>query len=79
MDEVYTLAGNEPESLLDSIENLDATVSYSFGQDGRYRVSAFGRNMTDAREGQYAEIGGLTAWYSWNRPSTYGMEFAVSL
>jgi iron complex outermembrane receptor protein len=78
-DEVYTLAGNEPESLLDSIENMDATISYTFGENGRYRVSAFGRNITDAREGQYAEIGGLTAWYSWNRPASYGMEFAVSL
>ena len=78
-DEVFTLAANEPESLLDSIENLDLTVSYSFGEDGRYRVSAFGRNVTDEREGQFAEIGGLVGWYSWNRPASYGVEFAVSL
>lgn len=78
-DEIYTLAGNESESLLDSIENLDATISYSFGQDARYRVSAFGRNITDEREGQYAEIGGLTGWYSWNRPASYGVEFAISM
>jgi iron complex outermembrane receptor protein len=78
-DEIYVLAGNEPESKMDSIENLDATVSYSFGEDARYRVSAFGRNITDQREGQFAEIGGLTGWYSWNRPASYGVEFAVSL
>ena len=32
-DEVYTLAGNEPESLLDSIENMDAKISYTFGEN----------------------------------------------
>ncbi|MBT5006680.1 MAG: TonB-dependent receptor [Halieaceae bacterium] len=78
-DEVYTLAGNEPESLLDSIQNLDATISYSFGENGRYRVSAFGRNITDEREANFAEIGGLTGWYAWNRPASYGMEFAISM
>lgn len=78
-DEVYTLAGNEPESLLDSISNLDATISYSWGEDGRYRVAAFGRNITDQREAQFAEIGGLVGWYTWNRPATYGVEFAISL
>lgn len=78
-DEIYVLAGNEPQSLMDSIENVDATVSYSFGEEGRYRVSAFGRNITDEREGQFAEIGGLTGWYSWNRPASYGLEFAISM
>jgi iron complex outermembrane receptor protein len=77
-DEVYTLAGNKPESLLDSIDNLDATVSYVWGEDDNYRLSVYGRNITDEREGNYAEIGGLTGWYSWNEPSNYGVEFAVS-
>jgi iron complex outermembrane receptor protein len=77
-DEVYTLAGNKPESLLDSIDNLDATISYVWGDDANYRLSVYGRNITDEREGQYAEIAGLTGWYSWNEPSNYGVEFAVS-
>ena len=78
-DKVYTLADNKPESKLDSITNLDATISYSWGEDGSYRLSAFGRNITDEREGQYAEIGGLTGWYAWNRPASYGVEFAISM
>jgi iron complex outermembrane receptor protein len=78
-DEVYTLAGNKPESLLDSITNLDASLTYSWGENSVYRISAYGRNITDQREGQYAEIGGLTGWYSWNRGRTFGAEFAVSI
>jgi iron complex outermembrane receptor protein len=77
-DEVYTLADNKPESLLDSIDNLDASISYAWGQSVNYRVSVYGRNMTDEREGNYAEIGGLTGWYAWNTGSNYGVELSAS-
>lgn len=77
-DEVYTLAGNDPRSKLDSIDNLDANITYVWGEDNNYRFSVYGRNMTDEREGTFAEIGGLTAWYSWNQGENYGAEFAVS-
>ena len=72
------LADNKPESNLDSIDNLDAAITYSWGEDINYRLSAYGRNMTDEREGQYAEIGGLVAWYSWNLPANYGVEFGIT-
>ena len=77
-DEVYMLAQNDPRSKLDSIDNLDATISYVWGEEDNYRFSVYGRNMTDEREGQFAEIGGLTGWYSWNQGENYGAEFAVS-
>ena len=77
-DEVYTLADNKPESKLDSIDNLDAAITYAWGDEVNYRLSVYGRNMTDEREGQYAEIAGLTAWYSWNLPSNYGVEFGLT-
>ncbi len=78
-DDVYTLLDNKPRSLRDGLSNLDATISYTFGEDGRYRVSAFGRNITDEREAGYAEIAQLVGWFTWNAPATYGVEFAVSL
>lgn len=77
-DEVFTLLDNKEESRLDSIENVDATISYIW-DDGKYRISAYGRNITDEREGRYAEISQLVGFYSWNAPATYGIEFAVSL
>ena len=45
--------------------------------DGRYRVSAFGRNITDEREVLVGRIGGLTSRGQWNEGSTYGVEFSA--
>lgn len=77
-DEVYTLADNKEESHLDDITNLDMTVSYTWGDVRTYTLSAYGRNITDEREGQYAEISQLTGWSSWNQGENYGVEFSVS-
>jgi len=53
-------------------------ISYAWADD-RYKVTAFGRNMTDERERKVGRIGGLTtrSWY--NEGETYGVELAVSL
>jgi iron complex outermembrane receptor protein len=69
--------GNDPLGHLDSIDNLDMTISYIWG-DGRYRLSAYGRNMTDERERVVSRIPNLTSWATWNQGENYGVEFAFS-
>lgn len=77
-DEIEVIASNDPLGHMDSIDNLDLTVSYSW-DDNRYRLSAYGRNLTDEREVTVARIGGLTAWGNWNEGQVFGVELAVSL
>jgi iron complex outermembrane receptor protein len=76
-DEIETIANNDPLGHLDSIENLDLTLSYIWG-DGRYRLTAYGRNITDERERVVTRIPDLTTWGSWNQGENYGAEFAVT-
>lgn len=76
-DKVEMIADNDPLGSLDSLDDLSATISYSWA-DERYRVTAFGRNITDQRERKVGRIGGLTtrAWY--NEGATYGLELSAS-
>jgi len=76
-DEIEVIANNDPLGHLDDIENLDLTLSYIWC-DGRYRLTAYGRNVTDERERIVVRIPGLTTWGSWNQGENYGVEFAAS-
>jgi iron complex outermembrane receptor protein len=76
-DEIEVIANNDPLGHLDSIDNLDLTLNYIWG-DGRYRLSAYGRNITDEREQVVVRIPGLTSWGNWNQGDNYGVELAVS-
>lgn len=76
-DEIETIANNDPLGHLDDIQNLDVTLNYSWA-DARYRVSAYGRNISDERERVVTRIPGLTSWANWNQGENYGVEFAVS-
>ena len=78
IDEQETAADNNPRGHLDSIEDLSTTITYSWNE-GRYRVTAFGRNLTDERQAGGPFIGGLTQAISWNEPTTFGLEFGLSL
>ena len=71
-------ADNNVRGFIQSQEDLSATVSYSW-EDGRYSVTAFGRNLTDERISRSSFIGGLTQARSWNQPTTFGLEFGLSL
>lgn len=77
-DEQENSADKHPRGHLDSMDDLSGTISYSW-EGGRYRVTAFGRNMTDERSAGGPYIGGLTQAIAWNEPATYGLELAVSL
>jgi outer membrane receptor protein involved in Fe transport len=60
---------------LDSIENVNATISYSLEN---YSVSVWGRNLTDEREQRWATIENLTSRGWWNEPATLGITFSAS-
>ena len=74
-DEMNTDSSNNPLGDLDSIENVNATISYSVEN---YSITLWGRNLTDEREQRWATIGGLTSRGWWNEPQTLGVTFAAS-
>ena len=62
---------------MDSIYDLSAQLSYMFSDD-RYRITVYGKNLTDQRELLNQTIGGIATRGFWNDPRTFGVEFAVS-
>ena len=74
-DEMNSDSSNNPKGDLDSIENVNATISYSFSN---YSITAWGRNLTDEREQRWSTIGGITSRGWWNEPQTLGITVAAS-
>ena len=74
-DEMETESSNNPLGQLDSIHNVNATISYEINN---YRISVWGRNITDEREQRWSTIGGLTSRGWWNEPDTYGVTLSAS-
>jgi len=74
-DEMNSDSSNKPQGELDSIENVNATISYSFSN---YSITAWGRNLTDEREQRWSTIGGITDRGWWNEPQTLGVTLAAS-
>ncbi len=66
---------NRVEGHHDSITNVNANVSYTWGADGEYRVTAYGNNLTDQREYIWRVIAPLVAYEQWNEGTTYGLQF----
>ena len=66
------------DSLEAALDDLSATLTCVWA-DERYRVTGFGRNITDQQERKAGRIGGLTFRGWWNEGATYGVEFSVSL
>ena len=60
-----------------SIDDLSAQLSFMFS-DNRYRVTVYGKNLTDERELLTQTIGTIATRGYWNDPRTYGVEFAFS-
>ena len=73
-DKMEANASNFAQGSLDSIDNLNATVTYSFDN---YSISVFGQNITDEREQRWSTIGGLTSRGWWNEGARYGVEFTA--
>lgn len=77
-DETYTSPDNHPRGFQDSIDNISGTLNYTWDEE-RYRITVFGRNMTNERTSGGPYIGGLTQARAWTEPDTYGVEFAFSM
>ena len=52
---------------------VSAQLSYSFGDDNRYRVRVFGKNLLDQEYGSYVNAGGLGDLAAPAPPRTYGV------
>lgn len=74
-DEMETNSSNLPLGTLDSIHNVNATISYAIDN---YRITVWGRNITDEREQRWATIAPLTSRGWWNEPATYGVTLSAS-
>jgi len=74
-DSMETNSSNNPLGTLDSIGNVNATLTYSVNN---YQATLWGRNITDEREQRWATIGGLTSRGWWNEPATYGVTVSAS-
>ena len=68
-------AQNKVLGFQSSITNLNANVSYTFGADEEFKLSAYGNNITDEREHIWRIISPLTAYKQWNEGTTYGVQF----
>ena len=76
-DEVELEASNDPIGHMDAIESLDGQISYLWG-DNRYRLTVYGKNLTDEQELAQGTIHPLITRGWWTPPRTIGAEFAIS-
>ena len=74
-DEVELEPSNDPIGHMDSIESLDGQISYLWG-DNRYRLTVYGKNLTDKQELAQGTIHPLITRGWWTPPRTIGAEFA---
>jgi iron complex outermembrane receptor protein len=59
-----------------SISDISAQLSYMFSED-RYRITVYGKNLTDEREIIQSTIGGIATRGYWNDPRTVGVELSA--
>lgn len=74
-DEIETILNNDPLGHIDSLENLDLTLSYAWSN---YRVTAFGRNLTDEIYARRVRIEPLVTFGQYTQGTNYGVEFALT-
>ena len=76
-DTVEIEASNADFGHMDSINDLSGSISYLWS-DNRYRVTVYGKNLTDDQELARGAIAPLTTRGWWTPPRTIGAEFAIS-
>ena len=76
-DTVEIEASNAPFGHMDSINDLSGSISYLWS-DNRYRITLYGKNLTDDQELAQGTIAPLTTRGWWTPPRTIGAEFAIS-
>ena len=76
IDEQETTLLNTPQGLVDSTEDVTASIGY---YTDNWSIAAFGRNLTDDQVETFVPIATLFAAGSLNRPRTYGVEFTYEM
>ena len=71
--------GREFDTILDERTILGASISWRDAED-RYRVSAFGKNLTDDRYKTASQaVGALWTFSNYGPPRVYGVEIGARL
>ena len=76
-DTVEIEASNASFGHMNSINDLSGSISYLWS-DNRYRITVYGKNLTDDQELARGTIAPLTTRGWWTPPRTIGAEFAIS-
>lgn len=74
-DEIESNVANNPLATRDSIINVNANVTYTWGQGDQFRVSAYGKNQPDEREVSWVTILPLLEFRVWNEGTRCGLQF----
>ncbi|GMG88373.1 TonB-dependent receptor [Biformimicrobium ophioploci] len=74
-DEYESEFFNDPRGHVDAMGMHNASVNLTI--DENYRVSLYGRNLTDERYARLVKIGGLSQMGMYNPPRTYGVQFTA--
>jgi iron complex outermembrane receptor protein len=75
-DEFQTIFQNNPLGRVDSAGFHNASVDYNFLDN--YRISFYGRNLSDERYARVVLIAPLTNFGQYNEPRNYGVEFTLN-
>ncbi|ARN75180.1 TonB-dependent receptor [Oceanicoccus sagamiensis] len=75
-DEYQTIFNNNPLGKVDSYGMHHA--SFDLTVDDKYKVSVYGRNLTDERYARVVIIPNFTHFGQYNAPRNYGVEFTYS-
>lgn len=75
-DEYQTVFNNHPLGKVDALGMHNASIDLAFSEN--YRLSVYGRNLTDERYARVVIIPGFTHFGQYNAPRTFGAEFTVN-
>ena len=74
-DEFQTIFGNDPFGVVESAGFHNASVDINFLD--HYRLSFFGRNLSDERYARVVLIPPVSNFGQYNEPRNYGVEFSL--
>jgi iron complex outermembrane receptor protein len=75
-DEYVTIFNNDPLGVVDAAGFHNASVDIGFMDN--YRISLFGRNLSDERYARPVLIPPLSSFGQYNEPRNYGIEFTAT-
>ncbi|MFV8783124.1 TonB-dependent receptor [Microbulbifer sp. SA54] len=74
-DEYESEFFNDPRGHVDSMGMHNASMNLTF--DEKYKISVYGRNLTDERYARLVKIGPISQMGQYNPPRTYGVQFTA--